>query len=141
AGLTVDLATPANNTGDAFGDTFTSIERIRGSNFADFLYGDSNNNTLDGGGGADHLDGRGGFDFARYSSATTGITASLANPTQNTGDAFGDTYVSIEGLWGSNFNDVLIGDNAVTNALDGGPGADLLNGQGGFDYARYLSSN
>ena len=40
-----------------------------------------------------------GTDFADYSTATTGVTASLGNPTlANTGDAAGDEYVSIEGL-------------------------------------------
>ncbi|WP_081500870.1 Ig-like domain-containing protein [Bradyrhizobium liaoningense] len=138
-GLTVDLATPANNTGDAAGDTFNSIERLRGSTFADFLYGDNNGNTLDGATGGDHLDGRGGFDYARYSSATGSVTANLADPTQNTGDAAADTYVSIEGLWGSDFSDTLIGD-ANTNYLDGAVGSDLLDGREGYDYARYLSA-
>ncbi len=138
-GLTADLATPANNTGDAAGDTFISIERLRGSNFDDRLYGNSLSNTLDGGSGADYLDGRSGFDYARYSSATSGVIASLADPTQNTGFAAGDTYVSIEGLWGSDFSDTLIGD-ANGNYLDGGAGGDLLDGRGGFDYARYQSA-
>jgi Ca2+-binding RTX toxin-like protein len=138
-GLTVDLATPANNTGDATGDTFISIERLRGSNFDDSLYGNGGSNTLDGGAGADHLDGGGGFDYARYQSATTGVIASLLNPASNTGDAAGDSYIWIEGLWGSDFADTLIGD-ANGNYLDGGAGGDLLEGGGGFDYARYQSA-
>lgn len=138
--LIVDLAFPMSNTGEAAGDSYISIERLRGTSFNDSLYGDNNDNTLDGGPGADHLDGRGGFDYARYSSASAGVTANLANPLQNTGDAAGDTYVSIEGLWGSRFNDILIGDNRSNN-LDGAGGADVLNGGGGFDYARYESSS
>lgn len=137
--LIVDLAYPTANTGEAAGDSYISIERLRGTSFNDSLYGDNNDNTLDGGPGADHLDGRGGFDYARYSSASAGVTANLANPSQNTGDAAGDTYVSIEGLWGSRFNDILIGDSRSNN-LDGAGGADVLSGGGGFDYARYQSS-
>jgi Ca2+-binding RTX toxin-like protein len=138
--VTADLLTPANNTNSAAGDTYVSIEGLRGSSgFNDQLFGDDNNNSLDGSGGADLLDGRDGFDYARYTSATAGLTASLLNPAANTGDAAGDTYVSIEGLWGSNFNDVLTGDNANNN-LDGSGGADVLDGQGGFDRARYASS-
>ncbi|TWH96157.1 putative Ig domain-containing protein [Bradyrhizobium daqingense] len=137
--LTIDLAYPTSNTGEAAGDRYFSIELLRGSSFNDALYGDGNNNTLDGGPGADHLDGRGGFDYARYSSASAGVTASLANPSQNIGDAAGDTYVSIEGLWGSRFGDILTGDSHSNN-LDGAAGADVLNGGAGFDYARYQSS-
>ena len=140
SGLTIDLANPANNTGDGVGDTYISIERLQGSDFGDNLFGNNGNNNLDGGAGADHLVGRGGFDFARYqSSTTTGVIASLANPNLNTGDAAGDSYISIEGLIGSDFNDTLVGDN-VGNSLEGGAGADVLDGGLGFDYARYRTA-
>ena len=43
-------------------DTFTGVNRVRGSNFADTILGDGNANTLDGRGGDDRLDGRGGND-------------------------------------------------------------------------------
>ena len=139
-GLTVSLLNPAANTGDALGDTFVSIEGLWGSNFNDILIGDSNNNNLDGSSGADVLDGQGGFDYARYTSSNFGLTVSLADPSQNTGDAVGDTYTSIEGLIGSNFNDVLIGDGA-NNTLRGDGGADVLNGGAGFDAAEYSQSS
>ena len=135
-GVTVSLANPAINTGDAAGDTYISIERLRGSAFNDMLTGDANNNTLVGGPGADILNGGAGFDFAGYQNAAAGVTVSLVNPASNTGDAAGDTYISIEGLIGSSFNDTLTGD-ANNNILRGGPGADILNGGDGFDYADY----
>ena len=136
AAVTASLANPAINTGDAAGDTYISIERLRGSAFNDVLTGDANNNTLVGGPGADVLDGGAGFDFAGYLNAAAGVTASLANPAINTGDAVGDTYISIEGLIGSSFNDTLVGDSN-NNILRGGSGADVLNGGAGFDYADY----
>ena len=43
----------AKNTGEAKGDIFFSIERLRGGNFDDFLQGDAANNMLEGGAGAD----------------------------------------------------------------------------------------
>ena len=119
-GITVDLANAANNTGEAAGDTYFSIERVRGGAFDDVLRGDANNNTLRGGLGADVLDGAGGFDFASYSDATVGITASLSSPISNTGEASGDSYLSIEALRGSDHNDTLIGDTQ-DNFLQGGP--------------------
>lgn len=122
-------------------------DHLEGLSGSDFLKGGSGSDRLNGGLGFDYLDGGseadwmiggGGIDYALYRSATQGLTASLVNPTINTGDAAGDTYFGIVGLWGSNFNDVLIG-NSAQNYLIGGPGADLLNGGNGFDYAKYDS--
>lgn len=50
------------NTGESMGDSFLSIENIRGSEFADNLRGDAAANGLSGGGGRDELIGRGGAD-------------------------------------------------------------------------------
>ena len=136
--LTVSLADPTINTGEAAGDTYISIEGLIGSDFNDTLIGDANNNILQGGAGADVLDGGRSFDlasyfdFASYNGASIGVTASLADPTINTGEAAGDTYISIEGLIGSDFNDMLTGD-ANNNTLQGGAGADVLNGGAGSD--------
>jgi Ca2+-binding RTX toxin-like protein len=138
-GLTVSLANPSINTGEAAGDTYTSIEKLRGSNFNDKLIGDAHDNTLRGGLGADTLNGGAGFDFASYAGSAAGLTASLASPASNTGEAAGDTYISIEGLRGSNFNDKLTGD-AHDNFLQGELGADTLNGGAGFDYADYVNA-
>src|SRR6185436_19951805 len=82
-----------------------------------------------------------GIDFADYSGATGGVVGSLVTPSNNTGDAAGDTYVSIEGLVGSDFDDALqIGNggrsiwaNAGNDTLDGGAGNDDLNGGTGGD--------
>ena len=43
--------------GDAEGDTLTSIENIIGSDYADLIIGDSQNNSLNGGSGNDTLYG------------------------------------------------------------------------------------
>ena len=62
-GVTVDLKTPGNNTGDAKGDTYSNIYKIRGSEYDDRLYGDDEPfNYIKGRGGDDHLYGRGGGD-------------------------------------------------------------------------------
>lgn len=139
--IKADLGNSGNNTGtDASGDSYNSIEDLIGSSFNDILVGDNNANRLTGGagndilignGGADILDGGTGTDTADYSTATSGVVANLTNPALNTGDAAGDTYISIENLTGSNFNDVL-GGNSGANVLNGGTG--------GTDTADYSTS-
>ena len=93
---------------------------------------------LAGGADNDILDGGAGFDFASYYDAPAGVTVYLADPTQNTGDAQGDSFMRIEGLIGSAHADSLYGDgNAndlrggygdVMDYLDGGAGADIMRG-------------
>ena len=119
AAVTANLTTPASNTGEATGDTYTSIEGIVGSAFNDALVGNAVDNFLRGGLGSDALNGQGGFDWADYQKAAVAVTANLTTPASNTGEATGDTYTSIEGIVGSAFNDTLVG-NAVENFLRGG---------------------
>lgn len=61
--VTADLANPANTTGDAAGDTYSSIENLRGTRGGDRLYGDAGNNYIDGRGGDDLLQGGNGNDL------------------------------------------------------------------------------
>src|SRR6185503_10846606 len=98
------------NTGDAAGDVYDGIENLTGGAGNDTLVGDGNANRLNGGlgndlliggGGADAFVGGDGTDTVSYANATTGVTASLATPASNTGDALGDTYNTIENLTGS----------------------------------------
>ncbi len=100
----------------------------------DFLYGEGGDDNLLGGAGNDRLDGGDGFDWATYDDATGSVTVSLAiTGAQNTGSAGIDTLVSIEFLSGSNFSDVLTGNDAEYNHLGGGGGDDKLYGGGGRD--------
>ncbi len=105
---------------------------FRGGEGNDALFGNGGDDTLFGGAGADSLDGGTGNDTAYYSEATSGVRVSLADPSINTGEAKGDTFVSVENLTGSSFNDVLIG-NGEKNTLYGGNGDDLLIGGAGDD--------
>jgi Ca2+-binding RTX toxin-like protein len=159
AGVVASLDGSPGNTGEAAGDTFSSIENITGSAFVDTLTGTAGTNSLIGGNGndklfglagndhmfgqadsdvliggvgADQLSGGTGSDRASYETAAAGVVANLNDSTVNTGDAKGDTYNSIEGLTGSAFKDVLTG-NSGTNSIIGGLGNDVLSGLGGND--------
>jgi hypothetical protein len=105
---------------------------VMGDEGDDVLLLGATNDTIDGGAGADEISGGGGFDYASYDSAKAGVVAYLTNLRLNTGDAFGDSYSSIEGLIGSDFSDTLGGDNGA-NIIRGGLGADVMRGYGGDD--------
>ncbi|WP_415891745.1 hypothetical protein ACMXYN_10320 [Neptuniibacter sp. PT8_73] len=157
--------TTAQNTLGSGTDTLISIERLYGSNFNDKLYGTtgsdylrgyngndrlssggSGDNTLIGDGGNDYLlagsgndllNGGSGTDTVSYlNGATSGVTIKLSTTAaQDTGGAGTDTLISIERLYGSNFNDSLYGNNGA-NRLRGYDGDDILDGRGGKDILR-----
>ena len=131
-GVSASLAT-GGVSGDAAGDSYASIENLRGSSHNDTLTGNEFGNVLEGGAGGDSLDGLGGSDTVSYQHADAGVTASFDPIIANTGDAAGDTYISIENLFGSRFSDDLTG-NSENNILDGGFGGDdMLTGGAGAD--------
>ena len=141
AGVTVSLATGTGSSGDAAGDTLIAIENITGSVQGDTLTGNagtnrlrglSGNDTLEGGAGGDELHGGSGTDTVSFAGASAGIAASLFHGTGTSGDAAGDTYIAIENLTGSGFNDTLSGSSG-NNVLFGGGGSDILRGQPGND--------
>ena len=107
---------------------------IAGSAGNDRLEGGDGNDVLDGGAGADALIGGSGVDTASYASATfTGVDARLTGSSPDFGgDARGDTFVGVENLRGSAFDDNLHGD-ADANTLWGGAGGENLYGGGGDD--------
>jgi Ca2+-binding RTX toxin-like protein len=134
----IDMIYTDAGTLDAAGDTFISIERILGSDGEDWIAGTNADESLLGRGGndrlwgrfgADVLDGGSGTDLAGYESA---VTADLMFGYLNTGEAAGDQYIGIEGIFGSFDQDDLRGDDN-DNDLYGNRGSDLLHGRGGVD--------
>jgi Ca2+-binding RTX toxin-like protein len=158
AGIIASLTAGAGVGGDAEGDTYTNIENLTGSDYADalvgnnssnslygldgndfldgkggddFMSGGSGNDTLKGGGGADDLQGSVGIDTASYYESPEGVFAVLGLVGAG-GDAEGDTFIGIENLTGSIYADTLWGDDGI-NELMGMDGNDRLKGYGGAD--------
>jgi len=104
---------------------------LKGMDGDDTLIGSDGTDVLIGGAGADALFGGAGGDWASYIEATEGVGVDLGNG-GFAGEADGDTFDSIEYLWGSAFDDYLIG-NEVTNLIRGDDGDDTLVGGAGND--------
>jgi Ca2+-binding RTX toxin-like protein len=117
------------------------IEKMTYTGTADFTgYGNdgdnvivsgAGNDVLYGGAGADRFEGGAGVDTVSYEDSNEGLSASLGWGPQS-GIALYDTYIDIENLRGSHFNDVLQGDWG-DNILEGGAGDDFIQGGGGAD--------
>jgi Ca2+-binding RTX toxin-like protein len=141
----------------AFGDA--GNDKLLGSSGHDQLYGGSGNDLLAGGIGNDTLNGGDDVDMATYeSTGSVGTVASLSSPSVNRGEAFGDVYISIEGLHGTSQTDVLIGDIQANiligsngddkllgregnDSLFGGSGSDMIDGGNGFDAVFFQGSS
>ena len=95
-----------------------------------FLY--SGDDQTRPGDGADAIFGGSGRDRVSYFDATSAIIASLSSGSGSLGFADGDTYDSIEDLFGSQFDDTISG-NGVANSLNGFLGNDTIYAGAGND--------
>ncbi|WP_349360304.1 S8 family serine peptidase [Stappia sp.] len=134
-GVSTDLGTAVENA--VAGDGNDTLIGNAGSNK---LHGMRGDDTLIGGAGGDHLAGGAGLDTADYSASDAGVNVSLMTGFAAGGHATGDSFDSIENLIGSDYDDLLNGDDTA-NILRGGAGGDFLNGRGGSDTADYTGSD
>ncbi len=111
-------------------------DRLTGGDGDDTYRGLGGNDVFYGGAGADSHDGGDGFDTVDYSASDAAIVVDLPTPANNTGDATGDTFSSIE-QWGlSAYADRFVGGAAIdyvfaqdgNDTLLGGAGDDWLAG-------------
>lgn len=112
-----------------------------GGDGRDLLVGGTGDDRLDGGSGSDLLAGEkgddtliggGGFDYADYFYAAAAVNVNLATGYVVDGDGGNDNLQSIEGAYGSRFNDILRGSDGA-NELYGERGNDVLIGGAGQD--------
>lgn len=107
-------------------------------------YGAVIENAVGGGGNdkiiasavANRIDGGAGIDTVSYRDAAAGVTVSLATNRGTAGDAAGDTFIGIESIEGTRFNDALTGNDGSNSFYDLG-GVDTFNGGGGIDTVSY----
>ena len=157
AGVTVDFiaGTAIGKSGSNAGsDTIANFNIVRGSDFADTLLGSDRTDiseSFEGRSGNDFIDGRGGFDLLRYDFANGAVIVNLVTGTGGGADAGSDTFVNIEGVVGSAFNDVLTGGNpangtvvglgdGLSELFRGLAGNDIIDGGQGYDTASYSNS-
>lgn len=158
AAVSVNLATGGGAGGSAAGDTLVAIENIFGSIYNDSLYGSTAGNSLSGGLGNDYIDagagedtlaggagrdtlyGGSGMDYLDYRQSDAAVSVNLATNTASGGHATGDVLAGVDGLFGSAFDDTLIGfDNqgltgdVYTNIFFGGGGNDYMDAGAGND--------
>ncbi len=120
-----------NNRSNTLNGT-SSNDTIYGLGGNDSLFGNAGNDVLEGGTGADHMDGGDGIDRVEYWRSSSAVTVNLALGYGLGGEAQGDTYVSIEDVYGSRYDDTITG-NGADNLLYGRNGDDTLNGGDGND--------
>lgn len=123
--LVVNLATGMATGGLSGRNTLLNIEGIIGSNSADTLVGNSEDNIFRLGRGDDHIDGGGGFDTVSYEDAIgnvmiIGLERGGHSNVYPSSTGF-DLYTSIEKVVGSSSSDLFLS-SQHSASMDGGGG-------------------
>ena len=106
-------------------DSFSGFENVVGSYYDDVIEGSTGKNVIDGGLGNDTVS---------YRTSSNSVALNLSLGWGQIGDAFQDTYISIENIIGTEHasGDGLTGDNN-NNRIEGLGGNDVIYGLGGDD--------
>ncbi|XP_035286246.1 uncharacterized protein LOC118234051 [Anguilla anguilla] len=103
-------------------------DNLLGGKGDDVISGGAGNDMIYGGWGADKIDGGPGVDVVFFSGdvrTSTGVKVDLSSGRGEWADAENDTYTAVEDVSGTNFNDLIIGDEE-DNELVGKFGNDTL---------------
>ena len=142
-------------------DTIVNVEDIRGSAYADTIYGNGSTNYIEGGGGDDFILAGGGYDFIDGGAGSDKITYnpddypdSATNPNfmdeiqgitvdlnssdfvmvkETATNRLIDLVKSVEQVRATDGNDVIYGNNSSAETFWGFDGNDTLYGRGGND--------
>ncbi|HSQ50977.1 MAG TPA: calcium-binding protein, partial [Nitrospiraceae bacterium] len=120
------------NVAQLVSDLLSGNDQLTGSSGNDMIMGFAGNDTMIGGGGDNLFNGGSGIDTVSYAGASAGLFAGLEDAYANTGAALGDSYILVENLIGSAFNDFFYGTDD-NNRFTGGAGNDQMVGKGGAD--------
>lgn len=115
-------------------------DMVDGGDGADILFGDDGDDWLLGGAGVNAFRGGYGNDTVSYADQTSGpVTIDFSTGVTGGGAAAGDTFDSIENVYGTGFSDAIVGfaggtvwgghgDDVLTSSAGGGT---LVGGEGG----------
>ena len=117
-----------NDTLSAGGGNDTLI----GGSGTNTLNGQAGDDTFIGGNGIDAFNGGAGFDTVIYDFYTHGFIVDMLNTANSNYDATGDSFVSIEQIISTDFDDTLRGSNDG-ETFRAGDGGDVLLGRDGDD--------
>ena len=137
--ITIGAGGSGTGTGDGSvgTDTFTGVNSAAGGNLADTYNasGFVGFNAFQGNSGNDIITGNGATQI-QFGSATSGVVVDLAAGTADCDGSVGhDTFTGVNGVFGSDFDDTILG-GATKGFFNGGKGGnDILNGRGGKDNA------
>lgn len=148
--------------GGLFGGDGNDI--IVGGGGLDGVFGENGDDVLivdeDGGATFDYYDGGVGSDTASFERFTSAVNFNLTTGRGSgyTAVTYGDGFVAIENVTGSNSNDIIYGDEVANtlkglsgndqlyggegnDIIEGGEGVDIISGGGGTNTASYLGSS
>jgi Ca2+-binding RTX toxin-like protein len=106
---------------------------LDGGRGADHLFGGRGDDMLRGGAGGDHLDGGPDVDTVWYGLSVLGVQLNLEAGLGFAGEALGDVFVSIENVFGSLRDDIIVG-SIEANVIEGATGSDYIVGDAGDDH-------
>jgi Ca2+-binding RTX toxin-like protein len=144
--VTVNLGDAATDGEPGEGDVLSGFATILGGAGNDTLIGNDNSNWIDGGPGADVIDGAGATDYPRdyaiYDTRTAGVTVDIDGVADDGSAGEGDNVRNVEGIKGGSGADQLTAGtgyaelygNGGNDTLTAGAGGSLLQGGQGTDY-------